>query len=476
MPSLVLPSATLLAGASAIVLRSNPPAQPKLTAKTWVAMPMQMFRADCSVTFNSKTSNPGAGMNASTAPGTKVLKDGFYGVECVDEFMFEHGDKFGDNAAGYEIEQTANVSIVSYSHVVAKEDAESMTPAVCFSFCRTIPDMNFFGIRNGGDCYCTPYYRSIPGDNKVCDVVCEGDGRQVCGSSTKSSMFGMHMCASTGADMSGLEGKMQGVEADLTSVQGEVDSAWGGMQSAAEEYQTMFSSAGDTAATEQMQAAKVHAGKLQQLSVDASKILTGMTNVSADASALGTDFSDASKLSKAEAAMDKMEGLTAEGIASLEEMWEQANTSYPNPAGAEVAEQYYPVMYFVNKDNETHNMSTTCGGTSSHSPIVGNQSACAAACDGSASSNGGSCIGFQYFPKAGNLTADQGLCFLLSKFRTMTYYTECGGAPKNVTDPSEIQCFAKFSKFGGTSLAVDNSGDCKECFQEVTKAERCYAP
>jgi len=469
MPSLVLPSVTLLTGASAIVLRAKPHGQQNLHVKTWATMPMQMYRAGCSMTLNSETGNPGAGMNESISPGTKVLKDGFYGVECVDEYMFEHGDKFGMNKGGYDVGETMNVSIVSYRNVVAKEDSESMTPAVCFSFCRTIPDMNFFGIRNGKDCYCTPFYRSIAGDDRVCDVVCEGDGTQVCGSATKSSMFGMHMCSNTAADMSGSKGKMQGVAGDLASVQAEVDDAWGGMQSAAEEYQTLFSSAGDTAATEQMQAAKVHAGKLQQLSVDASKILTGMTNVSQEASSLGTDFSDASKLSDAEAAMDRMEGLTADGVASLEEMIGEANSSYPNAAAAEVAEQYYPVMYFINKDNETHNMSTTCGGTSSHSPIVGNQSTCAAACDADVHE----CIGYQYFPKAGNLTGDDGLCFLLSRFRTMTYYTKCASASSGV-NPSEVQCFAKFSKFEGTSLAVDNSGACKECFYEITKAERCF--
>eukprot|EP00972_Heterocapsa_arctica_P056273 8301984-Heterocapsa_arctica.AAC.1 len=38
----------------------------------------------------------------------------------------------------------SNVSVVHYTEVVPKEDREAMTHDVCFSFCRSVPDMGFW--------------------------------------------------------------------------------------------------------------------------------------------------------------------------------------------------------------------------------------------------------------------------------------------------------------------------------------------
>eukprot|EP00972_Heterocapsa_arctica_P071587 10576471-Heterocapsa_arctica.AAC.1 len=64
---------------------------------------------------------------------------------------------------------SAGVSIVHYSEVVPKEDRKPMSHEVCFSFCRTVPDMNFFGIHNGRDCYCEPYYQATESDGSLLD-------------------------------------------------------------------------------------------------------------------------------------------------------------------------------------------------------------------------------------------------------------------------------------------------------------------
>merc|ERR1719223_943090 len=119
--------------------------------------------------------NPGAGMSPdSIKPFEKVLKDGYMLTECVKDAMYVHGDKFGNNKFDYKMGDTANSSIVHSSEHVAKEDREQMTHQVCFEFCRDIPDMGFFGISNGRDCYCESWYTPMASDSSDCDAVCEG--------------------------------------------------------------------------------------------------------------------------------------------------------------------------------------------------------------------------------------------------------------------------------------------------------------
>merc|ERR1719316_1393780 len=78
-----------------------------------------------------------------------------------------------------------------------------MTHQVCFNFCRTVPDMKFFGLIYGRDCYCTPFFKQDPGDSSGCDAVCEGDSTQMCGGMAKSGIFAMHLCANTAEEIKG---------------------------------------------------------------------------------------------------------------------------------------------------------------------------------------------------------------------------------------------------------------------------------
>jgi len=442
----------------------------KLHDKRLVAMPMAMFRADC--TLGAKHKFPGAGMTPdSITPFTTVYMDGYYDVDCADDFMFQHGDKFGDNRYEYELGESSNVSIVHYDALVVKEDREPITPDVCFRFCRSVPEMSFFGIRNGNTCYCMPYYRSVEGDDSMCDVVCEGDGTRACGSKTKSSIFSMHACNNEADLLSDASGKLSPVHTDVSDLKGDLDAVATGMQSAAAEYQTIFGSKGDPVAADLMQTAKVRAGELAAIVVDAGKLVGKMDTVKNEGTPLMTgnvDFSDAAKLAEAEKVLDTMESLTADGVAASEDLQGHLDEASPGAAPASIAEQYYSVMYFVDKSKQ--DMPSTCGGKSSHSPLVGNVSTCAAACDADIHE----CVGFSFFPKAGSLSDDDGLCFLMSGFKTVTYYSQCGSASSAQVDPSKVKCMAKLSKFEGTSLAVDGKGECKECFKEVTHADRCF--
>merc|ERR1719487_1527841 len=125
------------------------------------------------------------------------------------------------------------------------------------------------------------------------------------------------------------------------------------------------------------------------------------------------------------------------------------------------AKQYYPVMYFVDKKFE--GVPSTCSGDKVAEPLVGlGEDDCAAACD----ANVHGCVGFQYIQQGKRVPGklNKQLCFLFSKFSTGFYYTGCGKNP----NPAAV-CYAKASKFEGTTLKPDPSGKCAQCFKKLTK-------
>lgn len=71
-----------------------------------------------------------------------------------------------------------------------------MSPDVCFEFCREYK-VNFFAIQ-GDTCYCTHYYHARSTQGGQCDFACAGDGKQMCGSKYKASIFSQHLCGDSG--------------------------------------------------------------------------------------------------------------------------------------------------------------------------------------------------------------------------------------------------------------------------------------
>merc|ERR1719265_2535130 len=135
-------------------------------------------------------------------PYVTVLKDGFFEVGCYFDTMLSAGDLYGNDKDKYNMGH-ANVAIALYDELLLDEDKEPMTPTVCFEFCRTLPDMVFFGIANGQQCYCTPYYQPKPGDESQCNQVCPGDNSLMCGNMKgKSSVYEMHLCNDVAQDLS----------------------------------------------------------------------------------------------------------------------------------------------------------------------------------------------------------------------------------------------------------------------------------
>jgi len=448
-----------------------------------VSMPMHQYKQDCgtksqlrlipgAASLLQQNNVPGAGVD-KFAPFETVLKDGFLEVDCVKDYMYYRGDKFGDNKHDYKLGPVSNVSIVHYEAFVAKRDRVKMTQKVCFEFCRTVPNMGFFGIVNGRGCYCTPYFTPMESDSSQCDANCVGDNTLMCGGKSKSSIFAMHMCESTGDDLSARSDTASDLKSSLNSKANGVHKLSSAMQHMGVKLQKDFGAVGDSGAAGLMQDAKVFAGTLEHKVEAAHEAAGKLGGLSQDARAL-KDFSDPAVVTKAERIMEGIDEAVAAGEAILDELDGPAYFALPgfhkNKKGA--AKQYYPVMYFVDKKFE--GVPSTCSGDKVGEPLVGlDEDDCAAACD----ANLPGCVGFQYIQQGEPATyhnkdeprIKNQLCFLFSKFSTGFYYTGCGKNP----NPAAV-CYAKASKFEGTTLKPDPSGKCAQCFKKLTKANRCY--
>merc|ERR1719473_1369946 len=212
----------------------------------WKKRPVAMTQLAAKV-YKINLTNPGAGMDVESQKGYgTVTKDGFMEVSCVKDYMYSHGDKDGPNKHEYEIGSSSNVSIVHYSMLVPKEDQSSMSAEVCFEFCRTVPDMLFFGLTAGRECYCLPFFQQMAGDSSKCDAVCEGNPTTMCGGMAKSSIFEMHFCDSTAGDLADAAEKASTLMEELEPKKKVALSDAESLQKAAEAGQSTFGNAGDT--------------------------------------------------------------------------------------------------------------------------------------------------------------------------------------------------------------------------------------
>jgi hypothetical protein len=429
----------------------------------------------------SNSTNPGAGMDKDDIePFDKVLKDGFMLVDCVKDAMYEAGDKFGDNRHNYKMGDVAGVSIVRYSDHVPKEDRKGMTHDVCFDFCRTIPDMLFFGISNGRDCYCTPYYKAMASDSSSCDATCPGQSSLMCGGKSKNSMFSMHMCATTEEDLTTQEENTKDLKADLKELSDDMKNLAEEGEDAANTMQESLGKAGDPAGAKLMQEAKAWAGKLLAKSKDGLEFVDKLSELLGKVSDVGNDFEDFENVKKAESLTAVMRKATRKGDDLYDELKEAYNLVDPelddtdddNDRIADSAKQYMKIMHFVDK-KFVDDVPSTCGGDLLNKPIFGrSKDACAAACDEEV----GSCVGFSFFEDD-----DTTLCFLYSKFESVQYFSGCKDSEEFLqmtkhtkSAPFQANCFAKLATFEGTTLKPDPEGKCKQCLKEATNAKRCF--
>merc|ERR1719265_2770796 len=468
----------------------------------WKKRPVAMTQLAAKV-YKINLTNPGAGMNVEMQKsyGT-VTKDGFMEVACVKDYMYSHGDKEGPNKHEYEIGSSANVSIVHYFMLVPKEDQQSMSAEVCFEFCRTVPDMLFFGLTAGRECYCEPYFKPMAGDSSKCDAVCEGKPTTFCGGMKKSSVFEMHFCDNTAGELASAVDKVSAFLEESEPIAKVVQADADSLQSAAEAGQAKFGTAGDPVMSDLMQSAKVFAGEIQKAVGPGMKLAEDLTASVDEAKGMdGADFTDPENMKKAEDLLKKME----EDLTKLEGVKEEVMDLHELARGTEYTEdgmlkevdgeplkQYHTTMYFV--DREFESVPSTCGGEVLKKPILAaNAQDCASAC----SAEGIACAGFSYVTLKPPPDSDP-VCFLFSKMTSITYYTECGSkseflqrpnskakstmiqkgnsteGPPTGEDAEVTMCYAKFSSFVGTTLKPDPSGKCELCLKTADKAQRCF--
>jgi len=402
--------------------------------------------------------NPGAGVEP-IAPFEGVYKDGFMAVGCFKDELLYFGDKYGTHKHDYRMGETSNISIVRYEVNVEKENRQPMSMDVCFDFCRTIPDMGSFAIAHGRDCYCAPYFKQMASDSSMCDNVCEGNPTQMCGGKTKSSIFQMHSCADGSAELQAASSSADAGRTLLLTEHGDLSESMSEMQNLAAGYQELLGNAGDVAASDLMQQAKVVAGELNATLVVASGVASAIEAKLALAQGAQPDSADIAAVQEAEAIEQNLIKLAKDANDNAETLAELQREVSPSVSAEEVAPLYYKIMYFVDKKFEE--APTTCSGTLLDKPIVGKTHAeCGRICD----RRGQDCKGFSYF--------QGGLCFLMRKFKTVRYYTECEDDPSKMEGFTNSTCSVRFSEYQGTNISP-TSKSCTECLTNVEAASGC---
>jgi len=485
-----------------------------VSEETVESIPVFKYKADChkkrpvvltqlAQQVYKKVPVPGTGMSpGDIEPFVEVLKDGFFETACIKDYMYLHGDAHGGNKHEYKLKAFSNVSIVHYKDIVPSEDQKKMDQEVCFEFCRTVPDMMFFGLIHGRDCYCAPYFKMMAGDSSQCDAVCEGKPTTMCGGMVKSSIFEMHLCADTAEDLANAGEKAADMAEKMQEDGNTALEKADRLQGTAATLQGIFGAGGDPVASDLCQEAKVFAGDVQHAAEDTIKLGAKLEELKGKVKALdGAKMTDAKTVKEAEALVKEIEKTLSESETSLETTQELSTLAGLNEeegkgegkeepeekkGGKDVLDTYMPTMFFV--DQEFEKVPSTCGGDVVKKPMLGTALDCAEVCN----SLGNECDAFNYFE------GKDGLCVMFSKLKSIQYYTECGGKKKEFLQlvggkkkessqviptlhvqlvPEEIRgstrCYAKFAHFTGMTLKPDPSGKCKQCLKTADKAQRC---
>jgi hypothetical protein len=296
----------------------------------------------------------------------------------------------------------------------------------------------------------------------------------MCGGKTKSSIFEMHQCADTAGNLEDASNKATESHDTLSASVEAMTNLAEAMQTAST-LQELFGQAGDPAAADLFQAAKVFAGELKHAAEEKEKIVKALFAAEDEASKLaGADFKGYEANKNAQVVTADMEKLAANADDAIKDLAALSKLASPvdEKLKGSPSKQYYSLMYFVDKEHQKD--PSTCTGAVDKKPMVGvTNDECANACDAQVLT----CVGYSYFP------ADK-FCFLFTKFTDVTYYTGCEGSfLQKMNQPGTLKkkdmtsvpmCYAKLSEFEGTNLAPNPSGKCAGCLKTATKAARCY--
>jgi len=158
--------------------------------------------------LKEKSLERGTALNVDVGPKDDITRVSAIGESSLSEKTVFFTDGF--NRVGCSTDSSPMNQRISFKENACKEEGVSscfltslpMEPRLCFDFCREQgPEYRFFGIRGGGECYCTTYYDKADsvGGNGACDIPCPGDehGKEICGGADLTSLFEMHMCANS---------------------------------------------------------------------------------------------------------------------------------------------------------------------------------------------------------------------------------------------------------------------------------------
>lgn len=423
------------------------------------------------------------GTVAGDEPFVTVLKDGYFEVGCFTDAMNEFGDKFGDEKDKYGA-IAGDTSIVRYTEIVLKEKQVAMTPTVCFEFCRSIEDMVFFGISNGRDCYCTPYYKPAQGDDKKCDSTCEGDETLMCGNQKKSTIWEMHLCADTAKDLE--EAMTSAKEAlDFFFEQAVLSSDLAKKTTkAGAALEKTGGLAGSPTAADMGMKAKQSTKELGQTYQIGDKMYAELLAAYEIGDGLkGDDFTDAAKTTEAEHAIAKMKELTGPVLGEGESMYALVKLTYPGAASllgdepekgdgaAEALAGDMPFDYRVASyalDPKFPSGLSACKGPIIGKPVFGlDVTDCGKACSGTVYPD--KCVGFSHYS-----TSDGDLCFMLSDVEELMTF-DCPDAPKACIPKSNeaaesctpsAACYIKMSEISTGYMPKADWKKTSRCFAE----------
>jgi len=336
-------------------------------------------------------------------PFLRVLRDGYFEVGCYHDSMAETGDKYGDNKDKYgSVAKYANVSIANYNDLVLEMEHKEMTPRICFEFCRTLPSMGFFGIRNGNECYCEPYFSPRAVDDSRCDVGCQGNPTIMCGNAKgKSTIWEMHLCADTAEDLAVQSNAAEEALTYYYEISGLAYMMGTHITGAGQALETLAGLSGSPNMAELGKEAKVTAGDLTKAFISGRKQYERLYAAAMSARDLkGADFTVASKATEAEHAIATFKETQGDVLSHAESIRELVKRAYPavdfevfsdEPAeGDGVAQalhegddtQNYRDVSYAMGARDMEPQASTCSGKAIGVPMVGlGLTGCRLACE-----------------------------------------------------------------------------------------------
>jgi hypothetical protein len=378
----------------------------------------------------------------SVAPFTRSYKDGYFHVDCAVDKMETLADKFGDERHKYDEEAgftgRGNVSIVRYEDHVDREELELMTGRVCFNFCRSVPNMTFFGLIHGRHCYCMPYFlKDGKGGQGTCDLGCEGDTSEICGGLKTTSVYAMHNCANTEEDLSSSLAAL-GAEAGKVALAGANGRALAEeMEAVANALMDHVIEPGDMLAHANGQSSKVFAGKVLHAAEAAEVAANDLASL---ASALtgyqGKDFTVAQNAMDAEFALDKAAAAIPDAAAkrhAAEEYISQVRPALGNTTLS--GELFAPILFAFDELKANYSNTSvpnSCEGKYTGAPMTNlTFNECAEACNGFAPKDSlAYCAAFQFYDAGHSGELQSSICLLFRELIKVDYF-DC---PEEIRD------------------------------------------